>query len=42
LVEEIRIKHLLTHTGGGWQNDGADPMFLRPWMSHKELIAWAI
>jgi CubicO group peptidase (beta-lactamase class C family) len=41
-VEEIRIEHLLTHTGGGWQNDGADPMFRNPRMSHKELIAWAI
>ena len=41
-VEEIRIKHLLTHTGGGWQNDGTDPMFRNPRMSHQELIAWAI
>ena len=41
-VEEIRIKHLLTHTGGGWQNDGTDPMFRRPEMSHKQLISWAI
>jgi CubicO group peptidase (beta-lactamase class C family) len=41
-VEEIRIKHLLTHTGGGWQNDGTDPMFRNPRMSHKELLTWAI
>jgi CubicO group peptidase (beta-lactamase class C family) len=41
-VDEIRIKHLLTHTGGGWQNDGADPMFRNPEMNHKKLIAWAI
>src|ERR1017187_8687462 len=41
-VGEIRIKHLLTHTGGGWQNDGTDPMFRRPEMSHKQLISWAI
>ena len=41
-VEEIRIKHLLTHTGGGWQNDGTDPMFRQPEMSHKQLISWAI
>ena len=34
-VEEIRIKHLLTHTGGGWQNDGTDPMFRNPRMSHQ-------
>lgn len=41
-VEEIRIKHLLTHTGGGWQNDGTDPMFRNPAMNHKQLITWAI
>jgi CubicO group peptidase (beta-lactamase class C family) len=41
-VEEIRIKHLLTHTGGGWQNDGADPMFRNPAMDHTQLITWAI
>jgi CubicO group peptidase (beta-lactamase class C family) len=41
-VEAIRIKHLLTHTGGGWQNDGTDPMFRNPGMNHKQLITWAI
>ena len=41
-VEEIRIKHLLTHTAGGWQNDGADPMFRDPRMDHRELIAWTL
>jgi CubicO group peptidase (beta-lactamase class C family) len=41
-VEEIRVRHLLTHTGGGWQNDGTDPMFRNPAMNHKQLIAWAI
>jgi len=41
-VEDIRIKHLLTHTGGGWQNDGTDPMFRNPRMNHKQLITWAI
>ena len=41
-VEEIRIKHLLTHTGGGWRNDGTDPMFRNPGMNHQELINWAI
>jgi CubicO group peptidase (beta-lactamase class C family) len=41
-VEEIRIKHLLTHTGGGWQNDGTDPMFRNPEMNHQQLITWAI
>ncbi len=41
-VEDIRIKHLLTHTGGGWQNNGSDPMFRNPEMNHKQLIRWAI
>jgi CubicO group peptidase (beta-lactamase class C family) len=41
-VDEIRIRHLLTHTGGGWQNDGSDPMFRNPAMNHRQLIAWAI
>jgi CubicO group peptidase (beta-lactamase class C family) len=41
-VEEIRIKHLLTHTAGGWQNDDTDPMFRNPGMNHKQLITWAI
>ena len=41
-VEDIRVKHLLTHTGGGWQNDGSDPMFLHPRMNHRELIAWTL
>jgi CubicO group peptidase (beta-lactamase class C family) len=41
-VEEIRIKHLLTHTGGGWQNDGTDPMFRNPSMDQRQLIAWVI
>src|ERR1039457_5868752 len=26
-IEEFTIEHLLTHTAGGWQNDGRDPMF---------------
>jgi CubicO group peptidase (beta-lactamase class C family) len=41
-VEDIRIKHLLTHTGGGWQNNASDPMFRNPEMNHKQLITWAI
>ena len=41
-VTEIRIKHLLTQTCGGWPNDGADPMFQNPAMNHKQLITWAI
>ncbi len=41
-VEQIRVKHLLTHTGGGWQNDGSDPMFRNPAMDHPQLIAWTL
>lgn len=41
-VADIRIKHLLTHTGGGWQNNGTDPMFRNPGMNHKQLLTWAM
>ena len=41
-VREITVRHLLTHTCGGWQNKAADPMFMHPAMGHRELIAWAI
>jgi len=41
-VESLRIEHLLTHTGGGWQNDGTDPMFRNSRMNHHDLIAWAV
>lgn len=36
------LNNLLTHTGGGWQNDGTDPMFRSPGMNHQQLITWAI
>ncbi|QJE98219.1 serine hydrolase domain-containing protein [Luteolibacter luteus] len=38
-VEDITLHHLLTHTCGGWQNDGNDPMFRHPDLDHRELIA---
>jgi CubicO group peptidase (beta-lactamase class C family) len=38
-VKDITLHHLLTHTCGGWKNDGADPMFRRPELDHRELIA---
>jgi CubicO group peptidase (beta-lactamase class C family) len=41
-VEQIRLKHLLTHTAGGWENDRNDPMFQHPGMSHGQLITWAL
>lgn len=41
-VTDITIADLLTHTGGGWANDGNDPMFQRPELDHAALIAWAL
>ena len=41
-VTRITIHHLLTHTGGGWTNDGNDPMFRNPKMTHQELITWTL
>jgi CubicO group peptidase (beta-lactamase class C family) len=41
-VEDIRLEHLLTHTAGGWQNDGSDPMFRDPSIKQHELISWTI
>ena len=40
-VEQIKIKHLLTHTGG-WSNESNDPMFLNPRMNHQQLIKWTL
>jgi CubicO group peptidase (beta-lactamase class C family) len=41
-LTEITLEHLLTHTAGGWTNDGNDPMFRNINMSHAELIAWTL
>jgi CubicO group peptidase (beta-lactamase class C family) len=41
-VGEITLHHLLTHTGGGWENDGDDPMFRERTMNHRELITWTL
>jgi CubicO group peptidase (beta-lactamase class C family) len=41
-VEDVTVDHLLTHTSGGWPNDGTDPMFHQPAMDRSELIAWAL
>ena len=41
-IEEIRLVHLMTHTCGGWTNDGKDPMFRHPEMNHAELIRWTL
>ena len=41
-VEDISVEHLLTHTAGGWLNDGTDPMFRHAGMNHSQLIAWTL
>jgi len=41
-VKEITVRHLLTHTCGGWTNTHDDPMFLNAGMSHSELIEWTL
>lgn len=41
-LDEITVDHLLTHTAGGWANDGSDPMFHQPGLDHAELIAWTL
>lgn len=41
-VEQVRLRHLLTHTSGGWSNNRSDPMFQHPGMSHQQLITWAL
>ena len=38
-LDQITIEHLLTHTSGGWPNDGNDPMFHEPQLDHSGLIA---
>lgn len=41
-VRRLTVRHLLTHTSGGWSNNGDDPMFLNPGFNHHELIAWTL
>ena len=41
-VDEITLEHLLTHTGGGWSNEHADPMFMNEDMNHAQLIEWTL
>ncbi len=41
-IEQITLEQLLTHTAGGWQNDGTDPMFQNLQMNHQQLIAWTL
>lgn len=37
-MREITVDHLLTHTAGGWPNDGTDPMFRSGMPDHASLI----
>jgi CubicO group peptidase (beta-lactamase class C family) len=41
-IDQITVEHLLTHSSGGWPNDGNDPMFRNPAMDHTELIQWTL
>lgn len=41
-VNQITVRHLLTHTGGGWDNTSHDPMVSNPQMDHKALITWTL
>ncbi len=41
-LHAITIHELLTHTEGGWSNDGNDPMFQQPGMDHDALIRWTL
>ena len=41
-IDQITVEHLLTHTSGGWTNDGNDPMFQQPQLDHRSLIAWTL
>ena len=40
--DQITVEHLLTHTGGGWANDAADPMFMNREMNQAQLIEWTL
>lgn len=42
ILQRITITHLLQHTGGGWSNDGNDPMFQHFEMTADQLISWTI
>ena len=41
-VDEITVEHLMTHTAGGWTNNGGDPMFRHQEFDHRALITWTI
>jgi CubicO group peptidase (beta-lactamase class C family) len=41
-VSQITVHHLLTHTCGGWENDGSDPMFRDSKLNQRQLITWTV
>src|SRR5262249_43238801 len=41
-VTDITVYEFLTHTSGGWPNDGTDPMFQNDSWDQEKLISWAI
>jgi CubicO group peptidase (beta-lactamase class C family) len=41
-VDQITLEHLLTHTGGGWNNTRDDPMFMHAGMSQAQLISFVL
>lgn len=41
-ITDITVQHLLEHLGGGWTNDGNDPMFKNVTMNHSQLITWTL
>jgi len=41
-VTDVTVDDLLTHTSGGWPNDGTDPMFRFKSWDHTKLITWTL
>src|SRR5690606_38029470 len=41
-VADITIEQLLHHTGGGWGNSSADPMFAQPQLNGDDLLSWIL
>jgi len=41
-LKAITVRHLLSHTSGGWPNDANDPMFQDPSWSQTQVINWAL
>lgn len=41
-LHQITVHQLLTHTTGGWSNDGNDPMFEKSGFDHERLIEWTL